>query len=212
MTLWSQTARFLVAGVIAATPTAAVIAPALACGNSYRYELDPKTNLVVKAEEALSEGDYAEAWRLAEKATGKVGKAVEGKEAPGELAALRARSLRVAAIAAVRTKGEVAKQKDPAPTTGWAIAQLRVLVQREAGNPYLQARLAEGLAQKAESEGEALAILTKLATDDLMPDAAAWLLYAQLQKDPKERDRGLEQCKLRASDPTICKIKGPGET
>jgi hypothetical protein len=112
----------------------------------------------------------------------------------------------------VRSKGAASKQKDTTRVAGWAVDQLRVLVQREAGNPYLQARLAEGLAQKAEGEAEALQILGKLAADDLMPDAQAWLLYAQLQKDTKERDRGLEQCKLRASDPTICKLKGPGET
>ncbi len=212
MKLLSRSARFVIAGAIAVSPLVAVGAPALACGNSYRYEIDPKTNMVVKAEEALSEGNYAQAWKLATNATGPVGKKVEGQEAPAELAALRARTLRVTAIAAVRTKGEVGGKKQADHFATWAVDQLRVLAARETGNPYLVARLAEGLAQKADGEAEALAILAKLAADDMMPDAQAWLLYAQLQKDPKERDRGVEQCKLRANDPATCKLKAPGES
>jgi hypothetical protein len=53
-------------------------------------------------------------------------------------------------------------------------------------------------------------MLSKLAADDLMPDAQAWLLYAKLQKDEQERARGLEKCKLRANDPSICKLT-PGQ-
>ena len=211
MKLFSTPLRLVVAGVLTLAPVVSAGAPALACGNSYRYELDPKTNLVVKAEEALHEGDYTAAWRLATQATGPVGKQVEGKDAPGELAALRARSLRVATIAAVRTKGAVGGKKEAEHVAGWAVDQLRVLTLREAGNPYLPARLAEGLAQKAEGQAEALTLLAKLAADDMMPDAQAWLLYAELQKDPKEQERGLSQCKLRANDPAICKLKGPGE-
>jgi len=207
----SRLSRFVIAGAIAASPLVVVSAPALACGNSYRYEIDPKTNMIVKAEEALSEGDYAQAWKLASNATGQIGKKVEGKDAPGELAALRARSLRVAAIAAVRTKGEVGSKKDAGVYATWAVDQLRVLSAREGGNPYLQARLAEGLAHKSEGQAEALDILKKLASDDMMPDGQAWLLYAQLQNDQKERDRGVEQCKLRANDPNTCKLKAPGE-
>ena len=90
MKLLSGPARFFVAGAIALAPVVTVAAPALACGNSYRYEVDPKTNLIVKAEEALNEGDYKQAWKLATDATGAVGKTVEGKDAPASLSALRA--------------------------------------------------------------------------------------------------------------------------
>lgn len=204
--------KFVIACVLGAAPVLAVGAPALACGNSYRYELDPKTNLLVKAEEALSEGDYKQAWRLATDATGPVGKAVEGQDKPSALPALRARTLRVASIAVVRTKGEIAGAKNAEHMTTWAVSQLRVLSTREGDNPYLRARLAEGLAQRAEGVSEALQILKQLAADDLMPDAQAWLLYAQLQEDQKERERALEQCKLRSNDPAICKVKGPGES
>jgi len=212
MKLLSTSARFVLASAIAMSPLIAVSAPALACGNSYRYEIDPKTHMVVQAEEALSEGDYAYAWKMATNATGQMGKKVEGKDAPAELAALRARSLRVGSIAAVRTKGAIAGKKDTDQLASWAVGQLRVLAARETGNPYLVARLAEGLAMKAEGEAEALEILKKLAADDMMPDGQAWLLYADLQKDPKERERGVGQCKLRANDPTTCKLKGPGES
>lgn len=211
MKLLSKTLGVAVVGALALAPVMAVSAPALACGNSYRYELDPKTNLVVKAEEALHEGDYAEAWRLATDATGPVGKRVEGQGKPGELQALRARTLRVATIAAVRTRGEVGGKKEAEHFAAWAVDQLRVLAQREAGNPYLQARLAEGLAHKAEGQAEALTLLSKLVADDLMPDAQSWLLYAELQQDAKEKERGLSQCKLRANDPAVCKLKSPGE-
>jgi hypothetical protein len=204
--------KFLIACVLGATSVAIVQAPVFACGNSYRYELDPKTNLLVKAEEALSEGDYKQAWRLATDATGPVGKAVEGKDKPSALQALRARTLRVASIAAIRTKGDVAGKKSADHVATWAVDQLRVLVQREGGNPYLQARLAEGLAQQHDGAPEALTILKQLAADDLMPDAQAWLLYAQLLDDAKERDRAIEQCRLRSNDPAICKVKGPGES
>lgn len=211
MKLLSKTLGAAVVATLALTPMMAVTTPALACGNSYRYELDPKTNLVVKAEEALHEGDFAEAWRLATDATGPIGKSVEGKDKPSGLAALRARALRVASIAAVRTRGEVGGTKDKEHVATWAVDQLRVLAQREAGNPYLQARLAEGLAQKSEGRAEALALLARLVADDLMPDAQSWLLYAELQDDAKEKERGLSQCKLRANDPSTCKLKSPGE-
>jgi hypothetical protein len=104
----SKVLGFAIASALVLSPVLVTSTNALACGNSYRYELDPKTNLVVKAEEALSEGDYKTAWRHATDATGPVGDKVEGKEKPSDLAALRARSLRVASIAAVRTGGSVA--------------------------------------------------------------------------------------------------------
>ena len=48
-----------------------------------------------------------------------------------------------------------------------------------------------------------------------MPDAAAWQLLASLQSkagNTGERDKALEQCKKRASDPKTCVVKNPGET
>lgn len=201
---------FAIAGALALSPVLIAHSEARACGNSYRYELDPKTNLLVKAEEALSEGNYKQAWRLATKATGAIGAEVEGKDKPNDLASLRARSLRVTSIAAVRTNGEVAGKRRAAQTASWAVEQLRVLVLREGGNPYLQARLAEGLAASEAGRAEALAILSKLADGDLMPDAQAWLLYAELQTNDTERTRGLDKCKLRANDPSICKLE-PGQ-
>jgi hypothetical protein len=205
-------ARLALAGALTLTPTVTVVVPALACGNSYRYELDPKTNMLVKAEEALQEGDYAAAWKLATSATGAVGKTVEGKGAAAGLASLRARTLRVTAIAAIRTQGKASKSANPEALVSWAVDQLRVLLEREAGNPYLRARLAEGLALKAETTEEALATLKELADTDMMPDAHAWRLYAQLTKVDKERERALEQCTLRANNPKMCNLKGPGES
>ena len=213
--------RLATAAALTAAPALSLMTfttPAAACGNSYRYELDPKTNMVVKAEEALHEGDYATALRFAVDATGAFGRSVEGQTDPKQIAMLRARGLRVAAIASVRTNGTAslsgnAAKTDPAANLTWAVAQLRVLAQREA-NPYLQARLAEGLAKSGASQKEALDILHKLAADDLMPDAAAWQLLAQLEGDAghaAERDNALTQCKTRASDPSICKVKAPGE-
>ncbi|MBL8784612.1 MAG: hypothetical protein JNJ59_06935 [Deltaproteobacteria bacterium] len=213
-TLSKLVTRLALAGACAIVPVAAMPSTSLACGNSYRYELDPKTQMVVKAEEALQEGDYAQAWKLATGATGSVGQKVEGQANPSEIGALRGRTLRVTAIVAVRTRGKVTASADAATQasyTKWAVDQLKILVQREAGNPYLQARLAEGLALGQDGEAEALKILKNLADNDMMPDAAAWLLYAKLSKDAKEQDRGLGQCKLRANDPTICKLEAPGK-
>lgn len=209
-------ARIAFAGAIALSPTLATVAPAIACGNSYRYELDPKTNMLVKAEEALQEGDYAQAWKLATGATGAVGKTVEGvgkepRNNSASIASLRARTLRVTSIAAIRTGGKVSHSATPEKVVAWAVDQLRVLIERESGNPYLRARLAEGLALKADGAEEALGILKDLADSDMMPDAQAWLLYAQLTKVDKERERALEQCTLRANSPKFCKLKGPDE-
>lgn len=207
-------ARLALAVSMSAVPTAAMVStmsPAMACGNSYRYQLDPKTNMLVRAEESLHEGDYAKAYKLAVDATGALGKAVEGKGKPSELDATRARALRVAAVAAVKTRGEVAG-KDAKQATSWAVEQLRVLAARENGNPYLMARLAEGLALGAAGLEEARTILAKLAEDDMMPDAAAWLLFGQLSSDEKVKTKALEQCRLRANDPAFCKLKGPGES
>jgi len=207
--------RMSLVGLVSLAPTVALTVPALACGNSYRYEIDPKTNLVVRAEEALHEGQYTEAIKLAQDATGAIGKSVEGQDDPKSLGALRARSLRVASIAVVKSDGKATPTAKDAAPMAWAVSQLRVLSKREPGNPYLQARLAEGLAKDATGKKEALEILSKLATDDLMPDAASWKLLAQLQADagnPGERDKALDQCKKRATDPSTCVAKSPGET
>lgn len=204
---------------LAAVPATQLVtlATANACGNSYRYELDPKTNMLVRAEESLHEGDFKKAFKLAADATGALGKTVEGKDRPGALDAARARALRVAAIATIKSKGTVGAlaqgaKATPETSLAWAVDQLTVLAAREANNPYLMARLAEGLAQQANGSTNALNILAKLAEDDMMPDAAAWLLFGQLSGDDKVKTRALAQCKLRANDPAICKLKGPGES
>ncbi len=207
--------RLALAASLSAVPVASTVAtmtPALACGNSYRYELDPKTNMLVRAEESLHEGDFKKAYKLAADATGAFGKTVEGKGSPAKLDSMRARALRVAAIAAIKTKGAVVGEKNAMATQTWAVDQLRVLADRENKNPYLMARLAEGLVRQPDGAAEALAILAKLADDDMMPDAAAWLLYGQLSSDDKVKTRAVEQCKLRANDPATCKLKGPGES
>jgi len=205
-------ARIIVASALGIVPMVSVAAPALACGNSYRYEVDPKTNALVKAEEALHEGDFKGAWRLAISATGPVGKKVEGKDDPAGLDPLRARTLRVASIAVVRTSGAVTGKASAEAMTTWAVDQLRVLVARESQNPYLVAQLAHGLALKTEGRAEALQLLSELAKNDMMPNAQAWLLYGELQTDGKERERAIDQCKLRAPDPSTCKLKAPGES
>lgn len=214
-------ARISLVSLVALAPVAAVTAPALACGNSYRYEIDPKTHLIVKAEEALHEGSYADAVKLAQDATGPIGRQVEGRPEPTGLSPLRARALRVAAISAVKTDGKI-ELKVPAgngdaaaATVAWAIEELRLLVQREPQNPYLQARLAEGLAKNAATQDEALSLLSRLAADDLMPDSAAWQVLAQLQANKGnagERDKALDQCRKRAHDPATCAVKNPGES
>lgn len=190
------------------------VATAQACGNSYRYELDPKTNMLVRAEESLHEGDFKKAYKLAADATGPVGKSVEGKDKPATLDFARARALRVAAIATIKSRGAAAQggKDKPELALTWAVDQLRVLAAREQNNPYLMARLAEGLALQPAGQAEALSILAKLADDDMMPDAAAWLLLGQLSSDDKVKTRAVEQCKLRANDPATCKLKGPGES
>lgn len=205
--------RFAFAASLAVVPLTQVLSvtTASACGNSYRYELDPKTNMLVRAEESLQEGDFKKAYKLAADATGPIGKSVEGKDKPATLDSARARALRVAAIATIKSKGSATKDKAEV-ALGWAVDQLRVLAAREQNNPYLMARLAEGLALQPDGQKEALAILAKLAEDDMMPDSAAWLLYGQLSNDEKVKTRALEQCKLRANDPATCKLKGPGES
>lgn len=205
--------RFVFAASLAVVPLTQVlsVATASACGNSYRYELDPKTNMLVRAEESLHEGDFKKAYKLAADATGPIGKSVEGKDKPATLDSARARALRVAAIATIKSKGSATKNRAEV-ALGWAVDQLRVLAAREQNNPYLMARLAEGLVLQPNGQAEALSILAKLADDDMMPDSAAWLLYGQLSSDEKVKTRALEQCKLRANDPATCKLKGPGES
>lgn len=213
--------RMSFTALLALAPAAAVTVPALACGNSYRYEIDPKTNMIVRAEEALHEGQFQQAAKLATDATGAIGKSVEGEADPSSLSPLRARALRVASIAVVKSEGKVnlaipvARNSDKSVSSmTWAVGQLRVLTKREPGNPYLQARLAEGLARDTATEKEALDILAKLAADDLMPDAAAWQLLAQLQSNannPGERDKALDSCKKRATNPASCNVKAPGQ-
>jgi hypothetical protein len=65
------------------------------------------------------------------------------------------------------------------------VLSLRYLLRKQKDDPFLLARLAEGLALTKNGRAEALAILDRLDRDDLMPDANAQTVLASLL--PSER-------------------------
>lgn len=189
--------------ILTLSTTSVTTIQALACGNSYEYELDLPTKAVVQAEQRLAEGKYKQAYDSAYEIL--MRKKPDGTPIPNGVSntgprqkALIDRAYRVAAVAVIQS---------PTPLKGgsdaWAIEILQTL-NKNSNSTYLTARIAEGLAKNTTTKSEATALLRDLVEEDLMPDARAWVTWAALQPQGPAREDALKKCQLRAKKPAEC--------
>jgi hypothetical protein len=102
---------------------------------------------------------------------------------------LETRAHIILALAVVRAGGSLAgvtgfsskRDADRAANLEWAVSTLRQVEASRSNDPVAQANLGEALAARAGYEDEALAILGKLASRDLMGSAHAYAALAKLQ-------------------------------
>lgn len=157
---------------------------AAACGESIAFEVDPNVILLSQAETSVNNGKP----RAAALDVMKVFPSIKTAK-PGS-SVLLPRAQRILAMAIVRTDGLLSLKKDFTASTSderranleWAVATLRRLSAAKKSNPSAETDLGEGLAKLPESQGEAFAILDKLARKDLVTSANGYATLAQLRK------------------------------
>lgn len=219
-------AMSLVPLALAATP-----APADACGGAIFQErfIAPKPTppqLVAKGEKQLEEGSAQLALRQAKEAYTDLHKSTAGKDA------IKNRALRLAAIATVRSGGELsvapaqtASSKDAWGDTvtrakpidqstsakqerlEWAIGTLRALSTNSPDNPSVEADLGEALSSVAGHEGEAFERLSKLADKDLLGSPTAYAVLARLRAQQgltKKSIEAVQRCREMTRTPAVC--------
>ncbi len=183
---------------------------ASACGGEVYYERDSNTQLVAKAEQALSQGKLATA----------AAKAIQAYPAlkivkPGTLP-LADRALRILALASVRAGGAVnaggfkgGSAGDRAGNLEWSIDVLRGLNARRLNNPSYQTDLAEALARVPAHRAEAAAMLEDLAGRDLLTSAEGYAALARIRAesgDATARDEAVKRCEGMSKTPSLCAV------
>jgi hypothetical protein len=191
-------------------PVVAAAAPgaASACGTLVYREIDSSSQLVAKAEQALSEG------KLGSAAT----KAVQAFPAlkiikPGSVP-LADRAIRIVALASVRSDGGIGPAAsttkagpERAANLEWSIGALRVLTAKRFGNPSYQTDLGEALSKVPEHHAEALKILADLSDRDLLTTAEGYASLARLRAeagDATAHDAAVKRCENMTKTPQIC--------
>lgn len=189
-----------------------VLAPkaADACGNSVERVVNQANEIVRNAEALLAKGQYKKAIEKI-----RVGYREHVLQFDRYMN-LQGRAQRVAAVALVRSKGEVSLGKGIGGNTdaqrraaiAWATLILRHQ-HAEATTPALTAELAEALAQQPSGRGEAHGLLKDLGERDLMPGAEGWALLALLSKergDAEGSKKAVERCKQIAAPEVQCEV------
>lgn len=166
--------------------------PALACLNETLLSASEARKVLKRAEQMLEDGKAAAALNE-----------VEDVHVDDE--ALARRLARVEAVARLRSD-----------QLSLAISSLERQLRAAPDDPYLKARLAEGLSKtrkdRERSRKRALQLLEELERGDLMPDAEAYLSLALLRQqggDAAGADKALARCKERAKRPAICALPAP---
>lgn len=197
---------------------AGLLAPqnAEACGRFEAFrkpQVNEKLQDVRKSEHLLAQGKFEKAAKLARKAFPKL------TEIPGDAKekALFDRAQRVAALAAVRSKGNVDLGRGMKPVgdyekavnVQWAHHVLMFHSARSSDNLVVRSEYAEAVALVPGLEDLAYDMLRQMADDDLMPTARGFALLAQLQAqrgDQVGRDMSLQRCKEIGADDAVCNI------
>lgn len=187
----------------------AVVSDAEACGGEIFREARPTPKpspamLMSKAEKQVEAGKTDAALKLALEAFPKLEKATAGKNA------IENRALRMAAVAAVRSGGElsvvgakggssyydydygrdvtvpakltIAKtEEEKSVRMAWAVKALRSVAEKMPDNPSVKGELGEALASVPGNEEEALTILSELSDKDLLGTPEAYAALARLR-------------------------------
>lgn len=201
-------ALFAVAAA-AAVLSAGAPRDAAACGGALWEErvFVPKPSppkLVAQAEKELEGGNARKALSSATAAYSDLAKADPGADN------LKNRALRIAALAVVRSKGElkVAGQKEATALErlAWAAKKLEALAAKAPDNPTVEGDLGEGLAA-AGRDLDAYGHLSKLAEKDLLGTAEGYSALSRLQFAAgltSKSAKSLARCEAMASDRTVC--------
>ena len=197
---------------------AGMLAPqsAEACGRFEAFrkpQVNEKLQDVRRSEHLLAQGKYDKAAKLARKAFSKVTELPDDDEEK----ALFDRAQRVAALAAVRTKGNVdlgrgmkpVGEHEQAVNLQWAHHVLMFHSARASDNLVIRSEYAEAVAVVPGLEDHAYDLLRQMADDDLMPTARGFALLAQLQQlrgDQIGRDASLQRCKEIGAEDPVCNV------
>jgi hypothetical protein len=130
---------------------------------------------------------------------------------------LETRALRILSLAVVRGEGTLrgvpgfagASEAERSTNLRWAVGTLRAIDATRPNDPAAQADLAESLATGAPGAAESLAILTDLASRDLVGSAHAYAALARLRAAKGETDASrdaLSRCELMTRSPAaVCR-------
>lgn len=166
-------------------------AEAAACEESISFEVDPKVMLLSQAETSLNAGK-------ARAAAVNVLTAFPKLKGDAGSDAMQARAQRILALAVVRTEGLLSVGEAMKASTAeerranleWAVATLRKLNEAKKNVPALETELGEALSKLPETQGEALAVLGKLAEKDLITSPQGWAALAKLRRDAGDQEGG----------------------
>jgi hypothetical protein len=127
---------------------------------------------------------------------------------------LKTRALRILSLAVVRGEGTLrgvpgfsgASERERGANLDWAVSTLRSIDASRPNDPVTQADLAEALATQTQHQDESLAILSDLASRDLVGSAHAYAALARLRAtrgDASASRAALDRCEVMTKSPAV---------
>lgn len=186
-----------------------------ACKNAIRVAKSKEVIGLTTAENQLGKREYAQALNTL-MGIYRYGPMSNRMRDNSSSPALVRRARRIAAIAAVRTRGTrslrfwnraESDKKRIKKQIKWAHAQLEGALKRASDDPRRKSQFAEAQALMGEQDA-ALKTLEALAKDDLLVDAEAWALLAQLRMqkgDAAGAKTARSRCSTVAPDAPFCR-------
>jgi predicted Zn-dependent protease len=207
--------RSAVLAAAAITASLALSAPAHACGMSVRLDPTPQrptpVQEIARAEKALESGQNLAAVQAVLGTYPRIRSATVGQNP------LETRAIRVFSLALVRSEGKADEKAAKVAVNGewspksnleWAAQSLREIDQKRPNDPTVQADLGEALAKLPETQKEALEILGKLATDDLIGSPHAYAALAKIRSDKGDAsgaEAAIKRCEEMSKTPGVCR-------
>ncbi len=191
---------------------------ASACHNGVEIRVVPLTRLVSRASRALARDRPAEAVAVA----GRAMRRIRSRGRSRRSRRLMNRAKRILALATVRLDGAVdtehyrmARSRSPAQreeSLRWALGILEHAYSEDSG-PVATAHYAEALSLFAGQRTRARTLLQHLHGSDVMPNARAYRVLAEVSDDPSARAEALEACRARAGARarSLCVVAPPGD-